>query len=826
MEQRSNFIVRGGLDMSNFQTGMAKMQTKLGSFQNKMTKSFSITQSGLNKVSGGITKAVKGISIALGSLAIGSLVKNSTAVAMGVESSVENINRTMGENASVFTLWAQNQSKAFGMARSEAYKYGSTYSNLISGFTKSTAETEQYTTQLLKASAVIASKTGRSIDDVSERIRSGMLGNTEAIEDVGIYAQVAMLKSTDAFKKIANGRTWEKLTYYEQQQVRIMSILEQSNIKYGNSLAGTTATKQQMFLATLKNIQLNIGQAFLPIYNVVLPALTSLASKVEAVTSTLSNLSQALFGKAIVASTANVETQTQAVTDLGDTTEKAAKAAKKLQASFDELNILSPNTTSSSSKPGTSTETTTSGGNGSNGTKDTENNISKLMTGVKEKLQPAIDAFNNLKTALEPFKKNMGEGLKWLYDNALVPISNITISETVPNFINMLASAITTFNTGADKFKSSKGGQAVIDFLNDINKMQIKDTAEWFKKIGEAFDDLTNLIKDPSFKNFNILIGDIIDAFLNSALIDNPLTNAFEKLTGFSLEKWYENNIEPFIKASTYDEKFASISNIINNFKTGVLDKVGKKIDVVMTARIGTKWTDIKDKWESITTKIKDEKAYFTAKISTVWSELSDKWSSLTSHIKDVKAIFSAKVSTVWSDISPLYDNLKNNFKNHVAKFSVKIITTAGDLFEAGKSLIKNFIDGIKSITLPKLKIDIGSTPISILGKKTSIPKIDIGWYANGGFPSAGELFVANEAGPEMVGKMGNRTAVANRDQIQEGIASAVKSAMIEVLVPFMTSGNGKQTVIENIINLNDDVVYHSYNRALQSNGFRTRTAD
>ena len=53
--------------------------------------------------------------------------------------------------------------------------------------------------------------------------------------------------------------------------------------------------------------------------------------------------------------------------------------------------------------------------------------------------------------------------------------------------------------------------------------------------------------------------------------------------------------------------------------------------------------------------------------------------------------------------------------------------------------------------------------------------------YATGGYPKSGELFWARENGtPEMVGKMGGNTAVANNDQIVSGIASGVSSANAE----------------------------------------------
>ena len=52
--------------------------------------------------------------------------------------------------------------------------------------------------------------------------------------------------------------------------------------------------------------------------------------------------------------------------------------------------------------------------------------------------------------------------------------------------------------------------------------------------------------------------------------------------------------------------------------------------------------------------------------------------------------------------------------------------------------------------------------------------------YAMGGFPSVGELFISRESGPELVGTMGGRTAVANNDQIVAGIQNGVAQANSE----------------------------------------------
>jgi hypothetical protein len=56
-----------------------------------------------------------------------------------------------------------------------------------------------------------------------------------------------------------------------------------------------------------------------------------------------------------------------------------------------------------------------------------------------------------------------------------------------------------------------------------------------------------------------------------------------------------------------------------------------------------------------------------------------------------------------------------------------------------------------------------------------NLPRIPL--MADGGFPEQGQMFIAREAGAEMVGNIGRRTAVANNDQIVSGIAGGVAEA-------------------------------------------------
>ena len=71
---------------------------------------------------------------------------------------------------------------------------------------------------------------------------------------------------------------------------------------------------------------------------------------------------------------------------------------------------------------------------------------------------------------------------------------------------------------------------------------------------------------------------------------------------------------------------------------------------------------------------------------------------------------------------------------------------------------------------------------LSALGLPTSLPKLNVSWYADGGFPEVGELFIANENGPEWISTMGGKSAVANQDQMTTGIRQAAYEGVSQAL--------------------------------------------
>lgn len=143
------------------------------------------------------------------------------------------------------------------------------------------------------------------------------------------------------------------------------------------------------------------------------------------------------------------------------------------------------------------------------------------------------------------------------------------------------------------------------------------------------------------------------------------------------------------------------------------------------------------------------------------------------------------------SILDPLFSRIGIEFDK------VYDINSPSKVFETkGRNLIQGLWDGIKSVwsnltswwsrlSLPKLNIKLPhfrftTTQTKIFGQTFSMPKLSVDWYAQGGFPDMGQLFIAGENGPEMVGTMNGRSAVANNDQIVEGVASGVARANAE----------------------------------------------
>lgn len=130
---------------------------------------------------------------------------------------------------------------------------------------------------------------------------------------------------------------------------------------------------------------------------------------------------------------------------------------------------------------------------------------------------------------------------------------------------------------------------------------------------------------------------------------------------------------------------------------------------------------------------------------------------------------FTGKVST--SGASTAGSNAASDIKGKIKNLPGSVSKYMGGLSSAW-SYVKSWFSG-KAVTV-SVDFVAGKVAANIKGAL----KITTGWFADGGFPDIGQMFIAREAGPELVGTMGGRTAVANNDQITSGIYRAVLQAL------------------------------------------------
>jgi phage-related protein len=528
---------------------IAPFKSKMKEVENKVKDASSKVQASTNKIkaqSGSMLGVFGKLAKFAGFAYLGKKLLDvgmySTQMALEVTASINQIKRQMGESSQTFLKWVNDNANAMNMGVGEATKYGAVYSNLFSGFIKDSNKLSAYTAKMLQTSAVVAEGSGRSITDVMERIRSGLLGNTEAIEDLGINVNVAMIQSTEAFKRFANGQSWDQLDYQTQQQIRLMAILEQATAKYGTTLSQSVNGSISLFKSLLKDSALNIGNAFLPIINAIMPVLNSFAMVLKNVTAKLAEFIALMFNKkatvkdgvagtvgdmngALQDAAGGAGDLADAMDDaddasggladnLGDSAKNAKKAVKELLglAGFDEITLLNKKD---------DTDDGGSGGSGGGGGKgkgkkgkggsgpfkdilpevaltDMDNQFKSIFDGLGDRLKGLSDLFSKGFSAafraegLERIKNALGRIKKTLEEIATDPrVVNAFngMTEKIAYALGQIVGSIGTIGVGIGIFLA----ESIANGLERQKEHIIRSLVAQFENTGNMFASAGNI---------------------------------------------------------------------------------------------------------------------------------------------------------------------------------------------------------------------------------------------------------------------------------------------------------------------------------------------
>lgn len=398
--------------------------------------------------------------------------------------------------------------------------------------------------------------------------------------------------------------------------------------------------------------------------------------------------------------------------------------------------------------------------------------LSKLLEPVKKVAKSFSDWWAKakpLKTALEW----IGDALEWL--------GGIIFSVVSGTIAGAISSAVTIFQgfvqviSGVVQIVSGYIAAIVALFRGDLS-----GAWEAVKQIGSGIADVFGGLWTMTVGALTEFVQGVIDWFVS--LWDELVGHSIVPDTIEAIVEWFGEL--PGMAAKKLQIFWDKVVEYFENVRKSIDTKLQATKDT-----INKKWQAIKDWWKANVAP-KFTKQYWLDKFDTLRAGISEK-------LGDAKAAMSGK----WDDIKKWYNE-------HVApKLTLTYWKNKFSSFaDVGRDMVQKIWDGLKEkwkelkkwweeLELPSFKIKtphlswtstaasgwIADT-LEALGLPTSLPKLNVSWYAQGGFPNMGELFVAREAGPEMVGSINGRTAVANNDQIvaavSQGVYEAVLSAM------------------------------------------------
>lgn len=353
---------------------------------------------------------------------------------------------------------------------------------------------------------------------------------------------MAMIQSTEAFKRFANGQSWDQLDYQTQQQIRLMAILEQATAKYGTTLSQSVNGRISLFKSLLKDAALNVGNAFLPIINAIMPVLNSFAMVLKNVTAKLAEFIALMFNKkatvkegvagavgdmngALQDAAGGAGDLADAMEDaddasggladnLGDSAKNAKKAVKELLglAGFDEITLLNKKDDSDDGGSGGS------GGGGGKGKgkkgkggsgpfkdilpevalTDMDNQFKSIFDGLGDKLKGLTDLFSKGFTAafraegLERIKIGLGQIKTTLEEIATDPrVVNAFngMTEKIAYALGQIAGSIGTVGVGIGVFLA----ESIANGLGRQKERIIRSLVAQFENTGNIFASAGNI---------------------------------------------------------------------------------------------------------------------------------------------------------------------------------------------------------------------------------------------------------------------------------------------------------------------------------------------
>lgn len=396
---------------------------------------------------------------------------------------------------------------------------------------------------------------------------------------------------------------------------------------------------------------------------------------------------------------------------------------------------------------------------------------------------------------------------------------SVFFTETIPNW------ATSAYNTFSEK-------------VNNI----VTSVATWFAELPQKiyekiilFLEKITLWKDKSIEKVNTEVPKIL----------NKVAEWFGKLPQKIMEELRKTiesikSIGGFILDGIL-EGASNFGNKVGGFVKKLLEKVNKEAEIHSPSRLFKRETGV---WVgagiiegmeesvkgagSVIDEIVDKVSGGGSLAPVVSVEAPDisqwdaTWATLRENFAVLKEDIISSLNTLYSTISDMTTNFGTVSKAQITAYLLKVYDNIYNTFDAIRQTLQQVSDEVTRM-LNQMVSDANSLA-GLIGKKYShvggytmqqAQRFNIEMFANGGFPRSGELFVAREAGPELVGSIGGKTAVGGNDQIERAIFNAVLTAMSQA----MANGSSQPIELNQKIELDGDVIYNNQQRVSARRG-------
>ena len=366
---------------------------------------------------------------------------------------------TFGSLNTEVNKFAENAITQFGLGQTVTKKYVGTFGAMAKAFDFSNKEALAMSETLTGLTGDVASFYNLSSDEAYTKLKSVFTGETETLKDLGV---VMTQNALDQYA-LANGygKTTSKMSEQEKVALRYKFVLDKLNIASGDFARTSDSWANQTRVLSLRfnELKATLGQGFINIFTPLLKGINMVLSKLQVLANAFKSFTEMIFGNAggddststISNLVSDASKASDAVGSIGDSAKKTKKDLLGLRG-IDEINNLTTSSNdSSSNESGTGGKVDTSSLNLTDNIKQQATDIGKIFNDIN--FEPLINSFNKVKEAAQPLITTIKDGLKWLYDNVLVPLAKWTIQDLLPAFLNLIAGALTVLNPLITAFK-------------------------------------------------------------------------------------------------------------------------------------------------------------------------------------------------------------------------------------------------------------------------------------------------------------------------------------------------------------------------------------